>query len=199
MIDYIKAYKKYSTSYYVSEGIRTTAGVMIPILVASYFGELQIGVSIALGAMCVGLTDNTGPIHHRVNGMVSTILLVFIISLLTGFCIHSHVLLAAWIAIVGFCCAFIGVFGTRASSVGSAGLLIMVLSIDDRQTIWETIHNALLISGGGLFYLMMSLLIYRLRPYKLIQQALGDALISTGNYMQTRARFYEENVDYDAT
>ena len=199
MIDYIKAYKKYSTSYYVSEGIRTTAGVMIPILVASYFGELQIGVSIALGAMCVGLTDNTGPIHHRVNGMVSTILLVFIISLLTGFCIHSHVLLAAWIAIVGFCCAFIGVFGTRAGSVGSAGLLIMVLSIDDRQTIWETIHNALLISGGGLFYLMMSLLIYRLRPYKLIQQALGDALISTGNYMQTRARFYEENVDYDAT
>ncbi len=199
MIDYIKAYKKYSTSYYVSEGIRTTAGVMIPILVASYFGELQIGVSIALGAMCVGLTDNTGPIHHRVNGMVSTILLVFIISLLTGFCIHSHVLLAAWIAIVGFCCAFIGVFGTRAGSVGSAGLLIMVLSIDERQTIWETIHNALLISGGGLFYLMMSLLIYRLRPYKLIQQALGDALISTGNYMQTRARFYEENVDYDAT
>ncbi|MFT4024635.1 MAG: FUSC family membrane protein [Flavihumibacter sp.] len=147
MIDYIRAYKKYSTSYYVSEGIRTTAGVMIPILVAGYFGELKTGVSLALGAMCVALTDNTGPIHHRVNGMVSTVLLIFVISLLTGVMIHFHALLAAWVAVVGFCCAFIGVFGNRASSVGSAGLLIMVLSIDERLALRDAIQNALLVSA----------------------------------------------------
>ncbi len=200
MIDYIRAYKKYSTSYYVSEGVRTTAGVMIPILVASYFGELQMGVSVALGAMCVALTDNTGPIHHRVNGMVSAVLLVFVLSLLTGvmgIMAHFQALLALWVATVGFCCAFIGVFGTRAGSVGSAGLLIMVLSIDDRLSLRQAIDNALLVSGGGLFYLLLSLAIYRLRPYKLIQQALGDALISTGSYLRTRAQFYDADADYD--
>ncbi len=197
MIDYIRAYKKYSSSYYVSEGIRTTAGVMIPVLVASYLGDLATGISLALGAMCVGLTDNTGPIHHRVNGMVATILLIFLVSLITGFSIHFPVLLAVWIGLMGFCCAFIGVYGARANSVGGAGLLIMVLSIDERADTAAVIRNALLVSGGGIFYLVLSLLLYRLRPYKLIQQALGDALISTGNYLRIRARFYEMDVDYE--
>ncbi|MFT4024636.1 MAG: FUSC family membrane protein [Flavihumibacter sp.] len=50
---------------------------------------------------------------------------------------------------------------------------------------------------GGIFYLSLSLAIYRLRPYKLIQQALGDALIGTGSYLRTRAQFYDDNTDYD--
>lgn len=199
MIDYIRAYKKYSSSYYVSEGIRTTAGVMIPVLVASYLGNLQIGVSLALGAMCVGLTDNTGPIHHRINGMVATIILIFIVTLLTGFSIRYPVVLASMVGLMGFSCSFIGVYGIRANSVGAAGLLVMVLSIDERLDTLQVLHNALLVSAGGIFYLMLSLLIYRLRPYKLIQQALGDALISTGNYLRIRAHFYDRELDYDET
>ncbi|GAO42887.1 FUSC family protein [Flavihumibacter petaseus] len=199
MIDYIRAYKKYSSSYYVSEGIRTTAGVMIPVLAASYFGELATGVSLALGAMCVGLTDNTGPIHHRVNGMVATILLIFLISLLTGWCIPYPWLLAVFIGVMGFCCSMIGVYGMRANAVGGAGLLIMVLSIDEKYDPAQILRNALLISGGGIFYLTLSLLLYRLRPYKLIQQALGDSLISMGVYLRRRSRFYEIDVNYDQT
>ncbi|MBZ5857915.1 FUSC family protein [Flavihumibacter profundi] len=199
MIDYIREYKKFSSSYYVSEGIRTTAGVMIPVLVAGYLGQLPTGIAIALGAMCVGLTDNTGPIHHRINGMVSAIILIFITTLLTGFTIGLPWLLAIYIGIMGFACSMIGVYGVRANNVGGAGLLIMVLSIDERYSSAQVIRNALLVSGGGIFYLVISLLIYRLRPFKLIQQALGDALISTGTYLRTRADFYQRNADFTKT
>jgi uncharacterized membrane protein YccC len=157
MIDYIREYKKYSSSYYVSEGVRTTAGVMIPLLVASYFGQLQTGIALALGAMCVGLTDNTGPIHHRINGMVAAILLIFVTTLLTGFIIGYPWLLAIFIAFMGFACSFIGVYGVRANYVGGAGLLIMVLSIDERYNAEQVIRNALLVSSGGIFYLSISL------------------------------------------
>lgn len=199
MIDYIREYKKYSSSYYVSEGVRTTAGVMIPLLVASYFGQLQTGIALALGAMCVGLTDNTGPIHHRINGMVAAILLIFVTTLLTGFIIGYPLLLAVFIAFMGFSCSFIGVYGVRANYVGGAGLLIMVLSIDERYNAEQVIRNALLVSSGGIFYLTISLLLYRLRPYKLIQQALGDELMTTAAYLRTRASFYEPDVDYAKT
>jgi uncharacterized membrane protein (TIGR01666 family) len=199
MIDYIREFKKYSSSYYVSEGIRTTAGVMIPLLIAGYFGQLQTGIALALGAMCVGLTDNTGPIHHRINGMVAAILLIFLATLLTGMIIRYPWLLAIFIAGMGFLCSFIGVYGVRANHVGGAGLLIMVLSIDERYDSAQVFRNALLVSSGGFFYLTLSLLLYRLRPYKLIQQALGDELLATAAYLRTRASFYEYSADYSKT
>lgn len=199
MIDYISEYKKYSSSYYVSEGTRTTAGVMIPVLTASWLGHLQAGIALGLGAMCVALTDNTGPIHHRINGMVAAILLIFLASLLTGFSIAYPWLLAVFIGVMGFACSFIGVYGTRANSVGGAGLLVMILSIDERYDSFQVLRNALLVSGGGIFYLAISMALYRLRPYKLLQQALGDALISTASYLRTRADFYNSTVDYEQT
>src|SRR5690606_31045684 len=63
---------------------------------------------------------------------------------------------------------------------------------------WMVLQNALLVSGGGLFYLTISLLLYRLRPYKLIEKALGDSLLSMGDYLRARAAFYEADIDYDA-
>ncbi|MFD2527101.1 FUSC family membrane protein [Flavihumibacter stibioxidans] len=199
MIEYIREYKKYSSSYYVSEGVRLTAGVMIPLLAASYLGQLQAGIALGLGAMCVGLTDNTGPIHHRVNGMVATLLLIFVLTLVTGLSMQHSWLLAVLISVMGFACSMIGVYGIRAASVGSAGLLVMILSIDERYDTEQVVRNALLVSAGGVFYLVMSLLLYRLRPYRLIQQALGDSLLSTADYLRSRARFYEDEVDYDKT
>ncbi|WP_052323727.1 FUSC family membrane protein [Flavihumibacter sp. ZG627] len=199
MIDYIRAYKKYSSSYYVSEGVRTTSGVMIPLLTASYFGELRMGIALGLGAMCVALTDNTGPIHHRKNGMVAALVLIFIMALLTGFAMNWPVLLALLIGVMGFACSIIGVYGVRVAAVGVAGLLVMILSIDERNNTDDVIRNAFLVAAGGLFYLILSLLLYKLRPYKLIQQALGDALISTGDYLRSRAAFYENGVDYENT
>jgi uncharacterized membrane protein (TIGR01666 family) len=197
MIEYIREYKKYSSSYYVSEGVRTTAGVMLPVLTASYFGHLNVGIALGLGALCVGITDNTGPIHHRVNGMVAALLLIFISTLVTGFCMPYPWLLAALITVMGFVCSIIGVYGVRAAAIGVAGLLVMILSIDERYDNWQVVRNALLVSAGGLFYLTISLLLYRLRPYKLIEQALGDSLLSMADYLRTRAGFYNEKVDYD--
>lgn len=197
MIEYIREYKKYSSSYYVSEGVRTTAGVMVPLLTASYFGELAVGMALALGALCVSITDNTGPIHHRVNGMVAALILIFLSTLVTGFCMPYPWLLATLIAVMGFVCSIIGVYGIRAAAVGAAGLLVMILSIDERYDTWQVIRNALLVSGGGVFYLTISLLLYRLRPYKLIEQALGDSLLSMADYLRTRAAFYDADVNYD--
>jgi uncharacterized membrane protein (TIGR01666 family) len=197
MIEYIREYKKYSSSYYVSEGIRTTAGVMLPILTASYFGYLDVGIALGLGALCVSIADNTGPIHHRVNGMMAALILIFISTLITGFCMPYPWLLAVLIVLMGFAYSIIGVYGVRAAAVGVAGLLVMILSIDERYTNWEVVRNALLVAAGGLFYFTISLLLYRLRPYKLIEQALGDSLLSMSDYLRTRAGFYDALVDYD--
>ncbi|GAC1592933.1 MAG: hypothetical protein NVS3B19_14790 [Ginsengibacter sp.] len=52
--------------------------------------------------------------------------------------------------------------------------------------------------AGGLWYMIFSLLLYRLRPYKLIQQLLGDLIESTADYLLVRGSLYHKDVNYDA-
>ncbi len=47
---YLRAYKSYINSQYVTEGIRMTAGILIPAFVMSYFNILPAGIIVSLGA-----------------------------------------------------------------------------------------------------------------------------------------------------
>ncbi len=50
---------------------------------------------------------------------------------------------------------------------------------------------------GGIWYSVLSLLLYRFRPYKLIEQALGECIQSTADYLRTKASFYGKDPAYD--
>ena len=75
----------------------------------------------------------------------------------------------------------------------------MVLNIDRHHEGWEVVINAGYVLAGGLWYMLLSLVLYSFRPYKLAQQALGDCIITTAEYMRVRATFYEKEVDYGQT
>jgi uncharacterized membrane protein (TIGR01666 family) len=198
-MDYIKEYKSFINSHYLSDGLRITAGIVLPALVLNYFGLLSIGVVVSLGAMSVSITDTLGPIQHRKNGMVACIIINTIISLLTALAAAHYILLGILITAACFIFSMLGVYGNRVNSIGVSALLILVLNIDRRHEGLDVIFNALYIFAGGVWYMLLSLLLYGIRPYKLVQQALGDCIIATADYMRVRASFYEKEVDYDKT
>src|SRR5450631_2762891 len=45
--------------------------------------------------------------------------------------------------------------------------------------------------------MILSLLLYSFRPYKLTQQALGDCVQATAGYLRIKASFYTRDADYD--
>jgi len=198
-MDYIKEYKSFVNSHYLSDGVRITVGIVLPALILSYFDLLPAGIMASLGAMSVSITDTPGPIHHRRNGMVACIIINTIISLLTAFAAPHTVLLGVLITLSCFIFSMISVFGNRVNSVGVSALLVMVLNIDRQHDGWDAVLNALYILAGGVWYILLSLLLYNFRPYKLVQQALGDCIMATAAYMRVRAQFYEKEVDYDKT
>ncbi len=61
------------------------------------------------------------------------------------------------------------------------------------------IINAAYILAGAVWYMLLSMLLYNFRPYKLAQQALGDCIMATADYLRVRASFYKKDVDYDKT
>jgi uncharacterized membrane protein (TIGR01666 family) len=192
-----QAFKSFLNSYNVTEGLRITAGIALPSFIMSYFGLLTTGVVISVGALCVAVTDNPGPIHHRSNGMLVCNILIFFTAIVVGFAFHSAIILGIVLFIFCFLFSMLGVYGTRESSIGLAALLITVLSLQHPKQGWNIVLNAYYILSGGTWYMCFSLLLYRLRPYKLIQQLLGDYVHVTADYLRARAGFYNKDVEYD--
>lgn len=197
MQDFVKSYKQFSTSYYVRDGMRITLAIMLPIIVFSMFGDIRAGVTTALGVLCVSICDSPGPLHHRINGMLLAISLVFTVVMITGFSVHLHWLIALELLIFSFVFSMVGIYGARATSIGIAGLLIMILHIDDLYTPAMVVLNAAYILMGGIWYFFLSLVLNRLQPYKLAQQAIGDSIISTAKYMHLKALMYDTDTDYE--
>lgn len=195
-MDYLKKYKSFLYSYYLSTGVRITVGIVLPALVLSFFDMLQIGTAISLGALCVSATDNPGPIHHRRNGMLFCLLLLIVVATLTSLAAFSTILLGILIVVFCFLFSMIGVYGSRAISIGVAALLIMVLQIGHPGKGPEVFMQAFYILLGGLWYTGLSLLLYSFAPYRMAQQAVGECIAITANYLRVRAALYDESSDF---
>jgi uncharacterized membrane protein (TIGR01666 family) len=196
-VDYRNQYRSFINSYYLSEGLRITFGLTLPTVIGTFLHHENIGITMSIGAVCVTIVDNAGPVMHRKNAMLVCNLVIFIASLLTGFAVGST--FATIILIAGFCFIFsmIGVYGARAGSIGLAGLFVMVLNFTHRSGTEAIVLNALYILCGGVWYMLLSLSLYSFRPYKVTQQALGDLIQTTGTYILLRTAFYDKNPDYD--
>ena len=198
-MDYIKEYKSFINSHYLSDAVRITAGIVLPAIILNYFNLLAVGVVVSLGAMSVSITDTPGPIQHRKNGMLACIIINTVVAVITGFAVPHPYLLGLLILLACFLFSMIAVFGNRANSIGVSALLVMVLNLDRQHQGWDVMLNAAYILAGAVWYMLLSLLVYGFRPYKLAQQALGDCIMATADYLRVRASFYKKEVDYEKT
>jgi uncharacterized membrane protein YccC len=196
-MDYGAEFKKYVTSHQTSLAIRVTFSVVLPPLVFYYLGAMPIGAALSIGALCTSLTDTPGPPHHRRNGFYASIALNCITALVVGLTNTWHLLLGAEIVIFSFLCSFISVYGTRAGSVGILALLVLILTIDSKKSQAAALENSLFIALGGVWYAFLSLVLYRIFPYRLAQQAVGESIISVSRYFRIKARFYEQRDGFE--
>ncbi|MCU0395413.1 MAG: FUSC family protein [Chitinophagaceae bacterium] len=193
----LQDYRRFITSYYFYEGVRVTFGIMLPVLLGIYFRQSAWGIAAAIGALAAAITDFPGPLHHRINGMLAVTACVGSITLATGQLINSPVWLGVFIALAGFAFAIITVYGNRASQIGTASLVILTLLVDETREVSSYATLAGITVAGALLYLLLSLLLHGLRPYKLAQQVLGQCMQQTAAYLQVKAAFYARDPAFD--
>ncbi|MEO7049174.1 MAG: FUSC family membrane protein, partial [Ferruginibacter sp.] len=195
----INSYKNFLNGRFLSEGVRMTAGIALPALIMGYFGFLTLGILMSLGALCISISDTPGPVIHRFNGMLFCNIIIVIVYVIVSYAASFSIILALIILIFGFLFSMLTVYGVRISSIGIAALLIMILSFENPIhgiLIWK---NAMYILTGGVWYMLFSLALYSIRPYKIIQQILGDFIIEIGEYLHLRGEFYEADPNYEKT
>ena len=197
-MDYVRQYKSFTNSHYFTEGLRLTIGILIPAFTLSFFDLLPLGILMSFGALCVSLTDNPGPVHHRRNGMLACTAAIFIMSILALAVNTSVILTGLLLAFSALFFSMLGVFGARPGSIGLSALIVLTLHIDNSSTQVQLpiLQHALLITAGALWYTVFSMLLHIFRPYKLAQQAMGDWMQTIALYLHTRAKLYNKNVSY---
>jgi uncharacterized membrane protein (TIGR01666 family) len=185
-------------SQYFADGLRITFGTLLPALVFSYYGNLQTGIAISLGALVTSIPDTPGPVNHRRNAMLITVVLVFFAATLTKLVSEYPLLLGVEIVVLSFLFSMFSVYGNRASSVGSAGILIMILNMEghgnpDQNVFQQTLY----IVAGSIWYTLLSLTLTQFRPYRLAQQSLAVSIRNIASYLRVKADFYAIDKDAD--
>lgn len=192
----INEIKNFLYSYHFSNGMRTTISVVVPSLVFAWFGQLGLGIAASMGGLCTALCDVPGTIIHKRNGLIISTILIFLTALGTGLLMPYHALMTIWIAVCCFVYAMMLVYGNRGGNIGTGCLLVMVSILGEPQlTPQLTLLHSSMVLLGSIWYAMLALILWQIRPYLNVQQALGDCILQTARYLELRANFYTPGVD----
>lgn len=184
-------------SQYLADGIRVTLEIITPAVVFILLGKMEMGMTLSLGALCVSISDGPGPVVHKRNGMFYCNLFIFIMALLTGFLNHNMITLGSLILAATFFFSMFSVYGNRATAIGTAALLMMILRMSYVLPAAEVFTDSLLVLAGGVWYMVVALLLYRINPYRPAQRSLGKCIHETAKYLQIKSEMYDPASDLD--
>lgn len=196
MRHWIQEVRNFIYSYHFSTGLRTTVSVVVPSVIFSFFGNLPMGIVVSLGSLAAALSDTPGTALHKRNGMLTAIAFIFFTAIGTSFILPYPVLMTGWILACCFANSMLLVYGNRGGNIGIACMLVMVSILGESPVSpAETILHCLLILGGSIWYGFLALLLWQIRPYLSVQQALSECILETAEYLEKRAGFYEKDAD----
>lgn len=189
--------KSFFYSQYFADGIRITIGCIIPVIIFAAMGQFINGTFVSLGALLVGLSDTPGAPSHRRTGMYFAGILTIITFILTVSVNSNIYLLTILIAALCFIFAMFAVFNARAANVGLMCMLMMLIHVDTPFTLYSALTYLFYYTIGCLWYIIISLSITQIRPYRLTQQELAESIRHVADYLRLKANFYDINVDND--
>ncbi|SDD82112.1 TIGR01666 family membrane protein [Mucilaginibacter pineti] len=184
-------------SQYFSDGLRISAGILLPSLLLMEFNKFDLGLTLSLGALCICVIDNPGPVLHKRNAMAIGNLCLFIVAVVTSFARLNVFTLGLEITVFSFLFSMFIVYGNRAASIGTSSLLIMIFMMDKATPPSEVLVYSLQILAGGIWYMLFSLVFFGIRPYRAAQQTLGENVADIARFLRIKADFYvaETNID----
>ena len=177
-------------SQYFSDGLRISLGILLPSIILSQFNHFDLGLALSLGALCICVIDNPGPVSYKRNAMAIGNVCLFVVAVITGFARLNVFTLGLEITVLSFLFSMFTVYGNRATSVGTSALLVMIFMIDKPLKPVEVVGFSAILLAGGLWYLLFSLLFFKVRPYRAAQQTLGESITDIAKFLRIKAEFY---------
>jgi len=195
VFDYFRELLHFLRGTNFSKAILIAIAVTLPILLAIRLGHLEVGLALCFGAFWSSPSDVSGSFRHKKFGILFSAALVMVVSFIGGYLKFESWLMIPVLGILTFAIAFISVYGFRASLISFSGLLALVLSFAHEAQVLEIYEYALLIGAGGLWYLFLAVVWYRINPKAQTEELLGETYLFTAEFLETRGRLVGPQTD----
>jgi uncharacterized membrane protein (TIGR01666 family) len=152
---------------------------------------------MAMGSLLSSPSDVAGSFKHKVMGIMAAAFLGAISFCIAGYSAQFSWAVAPMLLVMMFGIAYLSVYGFRASLVTFAGLLAVVLSFANISSEIEIWQKSILIFGGGIFYMFISIAWYLLKPERASEQQIAETMELTADYLRLRIRLLDPESDLE--
>ena len=152
---------------------------------------------MAMGSLLSSPSDVAGSFKHKVMGIMAAAFLGALSFCIAGYSAQFSWAVAPMLLVMMFSIAYLSVYGFRASLVTFAGLLAVVLSFANISSEIEIWQKSILIFGGGLFYMLISIAWYLLKPERASEQQIAETMELTADYLRLRIRMLDPESDLE--
>lgn len=178
--------RKFTDSLEFANAVKVTVAAAIPVILFSLLDDFLTGFTIALGAFLTYPSDISSNLTHKVNGILSGAFIVagsaFVVSIVYPYKWLFYPVLAGLV----FFLSMISVYGYRATNVSFSGLLSISLVFSSIYSGHELYRHCGLMLAGGLFYFVVSMAFWYMRPHRYAEMQLYDCIRKTAKYLKLR-------------
>ena len=186
-----KSVQKFTAQTNFTNALKITVAAVIPVIFFAYMDLFLIGFSFALGAILTYPSDIPSNLKHKINGILVAILIIVVSAVLVSVLYPYPYIFYPFLALALFFLSMISVYGQRATMVSFSGLLSIALAFGHIQQGISILINGGYILGGGLFYLLVSLIFYKIRPYRYVELQVSECLKLTSKYLKLRGDLWD--------
>lgn len=187
--------RKFTDSLNFASAVKVTISAVIPVIVFSYLDLFHLGFTVALGALLTYPSDISSNLTHKVNGILSGAFIVAGSALLISLAYPFPWLFYPVFVLLIFFLSMISVYGHRATQVSFSGLLsasLVFSTIHSGAELW--LHCGLMLAGG-LFYFLVSMVFWFLRPHRYAEMQIYDCIRLTAKYLKLRGDLWTVGAD----
>ncbi len=153
--------------------VRNTVGIVLPIAVGAFTGNLLSGLAVATGALNVAFSDSHGPYYMRAQRMLTACLLVALAVFAGGLIAHNNTVALTTTTVWAFIAGLVVSLGAAAADVGTISLVTLIVFAARPVSFEKAVLTGLLALAGGLLESALSLAMWRLRRYQPERRALA--------------------------
>mgnify|MGYP003630720100 CR=1 FL=1 len=186
---------QFLTSTNFSKSILVVIALSIPLSIGIWTGQIEIGLALCFGAFWCFPSDVIGSQKHKIFGILFSSVLIMVVSFVGAYVHYVYWLSLLILGVISFAIAFLSIYGFRASLISFSGLLALVLSFAHTPAKLEPYEYALLVGAGGVWYMTLSVIWYKINPKGQLEEILYDTIGRTSDLIFMRGKLIDHSND----